>query len=283
MSQSSILELIKRMSGQANLLVTPVLYLDITGNDHKAALFLNQCVYWSDRSKHPENWFYKTDAEWYEELRLTREMLDRIVNKLENELGVIKCEVHKVGRTPKTFYKVIDEKLEELIEETIRNVLNPQFKKIRNVGNPQFKTDLNCVKPTIPVNRDYMLTETTSCSDRSLKEKRKPKEPKEPRKRDERLDNEFIKAYRSVTHLSVPISWRDLVISGCEGKTEIQFRDHVIAWIGRGYNPANIQGIMDTFKNGGLSNGRKAPLTTPPQKISSEEEEFRKQNPGVKA
>lgn len=38
----------------------------------KSALFLSQCVYWSTRTKDPDGWFYKSQAEWEEETGLTR-------------------------------------------------------------------------------------------------------------------------------------------------------------------------------------------------------------------
>ena len=40
---------------------------------------LNQVIYWSDRTDDPDGWFWKTYADWYEEIGLTEREIRRIV------------------------------------------------------------------------------------------------------------------------------------------------------------------------------------------------------------
>ena len=37
-----------------------------------AGLLLSQAIYWAERAKGPDGWFYKTQGDWYEETGLTR-------------------------------------------------------------------------------------------------------------------------------------------------------------------------------------------------------------------
>ena len=110
-NQQDIVKLIKAISGQANVLTIPRVYLNLLKNKHRGALLLSQCVYWSDKSKIPDGWFYKTDAEWKEELGLTRGGLDTALK--ENE-KYIETKIARVGPTPKSHYRV---KLDLLVSD----------------------------------------------------------------------------------------------------------------------------------------------------------------------
>jgi hypothetical protein len=81
-----------------------------------------------------------------------------------------------------------------------------------------------------------------------------PKPPRKKRKRDERLDHPAIKAYRSETHLHVPIVWRDEVIQvvGNDNGNVEKWKDLVHEWIGRGWNRANVKGMLDAYREGGI-------------------------------
>ncbi len=135
-NQQNIVKLIKAISGQANVLTIPRVYLSLLNNKHRAALLLSQCVYWSDKSKSPDGWFYKTDAEWKEELGLTRGGLDTALKEGEKYL---ETKVARVGPTPKSHYRV---NLDLLVSD-ISDLL---------------ETD----KSDLPENGDSSMTETTT-------------------------------------------------------------------------------------------------------------------------
>ena len=76
-----------------------------------------------------------------------------------------------------------------------------------------------------------------------------------PRKRDVRLDHPAIVTYKSVAHLNVPITWRDAVIEAV-GDKQVEVTEWSVLirdWIGHGWNKANVKGMLDAYRNGGLS------------------------------
>lgn len=95
--------LIKQFAGQANTLVIPRVFIDLTG-DHLAALLLSQILYWSDKTANPDGWFYKTADEWHEELGLSNFQVKRAAALL-SQFGV-ETKVRKVKLTPKMHYRI---------------------------------------------------------------------------------------------------------------------------------------------------------------------------------
>lgn len=117
-NQTYIISLIKSMSGQANILTIPRIYIDITDGDHLAALFLSQCIYWSDKGA--KEWFYKSDREWEDELGLSHSQVSRIRKKLD---PIIKTQVKRANGAPTTHYMVDFRILTNLINEKLTNGL----------------------------------------------------------------------------------------------------------------------------------------------------------------
>lgn len=104
MDNRMMAEYIRRVGGQANTLTTQRVYIELTGSI-EAALFLGQCIYWSSRTTRPDGYFYKTAAEWYDELGLTRRKLEGARDCLI-ELGILKTELHRQNNAPTTHYKI---------------------------------------------------------------------------------------------------------------------------------------------------------------------------------
>ncbi len=111
-------EIIALFSGQASILTTPKLYVELTGKI-SLALVLNQCVFWSNKSKLNGSWFYKTYEEWFEEIHMPERSLRRYFDKLEEE-GWIITKVKKVnGQNIKHIFTNIDR-----IYESLSNITN---------------------------------------------------------------------------------------------------------------------------------------------------------------
>jgi hypothetical protein len=104
-NKDQIVEILRQVSGQANILTVPRLFVILLENDHLAALFLSQCIYWSDRTKRKDGFFYKSVEEWKDETLLTRHQVERITQKL-CRLGYIVTELHRANGAPTTHYKV---------------------------------------------------------------------------------------------------------------------------------------------------------------------------------
>jgi hypothetical protein len=87
-------EIIALFSGQTKTITTPKLYIELT-QSYTQANVLNQCIYWSNKSKLNNGWFYKTYNEWFEEIHINERTLRRIFKKLEKK-GFILTKIKKV-------------------------------------------------------------------------------------------------------------------------------------------------------------------------------------------
>jgi len=102
--RDEILSLVKRISGQENMLVLPRLFIDLTGDIH-SALLLSQLLYWSDRTCDRDGWIYKTHKDWQAELGLNRYFLDKCRSRL-TELGLIAVKLKRANGSPTMHFKV---------------------------------------------------------------------------------------------------------------------------------------------------------------------------------
>lgn len=108
-TQQKLYAAIKAMSGQARILTIPRLFVTLT-KSHRAALVLSQCIYWSDKSRIGGGWFYKSFAEWHEELGIPKQGMMTAVRALTNG-GWLEVQVKKAGGAPTTHYRVVMSKL----------------------------------------------------------------------------------------------------------------------------------------------------------------------------
>ena len=118
-NRDKIKNLIINFSGKDNVIPIPVIYIKLLEDYHVAA-FLNQLVYWSDKTKRTDGYFYKTYKEWHEELRLSRYQIDKSIAKLK-ELGLIETALKKANGAPTLHYKLNTDKLSTWICEKLTN------------------------------------------------------------------------------------------------------------------------------------------------------------------
>lgn len=118
-TQQGVINLIKHMSGQANVITMPRLFIDMTG-DHIQAIVLSQILYWSERTKDPDGWFYKSGKEWKEELGLSNYQITRAVGALK-EMGV-ETDLRKAASgAPTTHYRLNNDVFSKWIFEFLKN------------------------------------------------------------------------------------------------------------------------------------------------------------------
>lgn len=149
----SIRSMIRQFTGQENILAIPRVFIEFTG-DHITALLLNQILYWSDRTTDPDGWFYKTAAEWKDELCISPYQLSRAMKSLK-ELG-IKTKLQKVNGAPCTHYSVDFEVFEKSFSQFLEN------ERDRFTRNSQI--DLRETHKTMDLEetrKSLMYTETT--------------------------------------------------------------------------------------------------------------------------
>ena len=70
------------------------------------------------------------------------------------------------------------------------------------------------------------------------------------RRKDERLDHPAIIAYKDIARLTPPETLRDDIISAI-GDDFIRWGNTVKKWIGNGWNPGNVNGMLEYYANGG--------------------------------
>jgi hypothetical protein len=153
-----ILSLIKSVSGQANVIAVPRLFVQITG-DPCLAMMLSQLLYWSDRATRGDGLVYKSSKDWIEELGVT----DYTVRKFK-KLPYIQTRVIKANGSPTTHYRIHYDALVELVMQ------QRQFDAV-DIANESDHNDMtdgpdrpsDPAKPTVPpVDSSDSLTETTT-------------------------------------------------------------------------------------------------------------------------
>ena len=97
-------DLIQALIGQANVLTVPRAFVAYTGS-LEAALLLSQILYWSDKTKNPQGWFYKSYREWQSELSLSKHKVNTAVNQIKSK-GFLKTKVKKANGNPTLHYKL---------------------------------------------------------------------------------------------------------------------------------------------------------------------------------
>lgn len=135
-----ISSIITQFSGRNNVVPIPVVYIEIT-EDYPSAALLNQMIYWSDRTKRTDGYFYKSYAEWYEELRLTEYQVRRATKKLKS-LGFVETKLKKANGAPTLHYKVDTEEVSEWILKKLKN------RNLTNSSNDSEETQESLTKIT---------------------------------------------------------------------------------------------------------------------------------------
>ncbi|WMW41382.1 hypothetical protein RE433_29025 (plasmid) [Bacillus cereus] len=116
---NTIRTIISQISGQENILVVPKIFIKLTG-DLTTAILLNQIVFYSDKSKRTDGYFYKSHKEWQEEICLTKRQVSYSTAKLK-ELGLVETKLMKANGAPTLHYKLDYDKLVDWIVTNCNN------------------------------------------------------------------------------------------------------------------------------------------------------------------
>jgi hypothetical protein len=116
---AEIAHLIKTFAGQANTLTIPAPYIGYT-RSLECALLLSQCIYWSDRTRDPEGWFYKSYLEWEEEIHLAEYKVRKYSRQLQS-MGVLELKIKKVNGAPTQHFRIHSEKFAESFLHFLQN------------------------------------------------------------------------------------------------------------------------------------------------------------------
>jgi len=139
-NQREIFQVIKSLTGQANILTIPRVFIDFTGTV-EAAMVLSQIIYWSDRASH--GWFYKSYPEWKEELALSEYHVHKAVKGLQGK-GILRTRVMRANGSP-TLHYLLDV---EAFTKAITAFLDPPAKRKKRLQ------DIDWLTATIRRGRD---------------------------------------------------------------------------------------------------------------------------------
>lgn len=167
-NQRAIVQMVKDISGQSNVLAIPRIFIRMAG-DIKAALFLSQCVYWSDKTKRDDGYFYKTAQEWEEETGLTRHELD---GARKRTARFVVTKLIKANGAPTLHYHADIDAITEWIEAFYTEQANP-IAENQQIDLPK------TVKSDLP-KTDKSLTETTQEITPQITNKEVVVEPQRP-------------------------------------------------------------------------------------------------------
>ena len=97
-------------------------------------------------------------------------------------------------------------------------------------------------------------------SEKDTLERHKPKrvappppkaKPKKKKARDPLIDHPAIVLYKEKVKYNVPTMWRAKVVAAVGDRAK-EWGELIDQWIGLGWKPTNVSGMIDSFKNGGI-------------------------------
>lgn len=101
-------------------------FIDV-GGSITAALFLSQLFYWSLRTSDHDGWVYKTQAEWKEEIRLSRKQQESARRRLR-ERGLLEEKLE--GLPAQLFYRINQRALVAGIEKRASNYARERLQRM---------------------------------------------------------------------------------------------------------------------------------------------------------
>lgn len=151
-NKKQLVQLIKSISGQSNLITVPRIFIDIAG-DLNTAVLLSQIVYWSDKSKREDGWFYKSYPEWEDEIGLTQFQVKRSSDKL-GKMGLLEVRLKRANKAPTLHYKLDFLLLTNLIIKKLNN----QESEVSDYKETQ-QSDYKETSQTLTETTPYITTE----------------------------------------------------------------------------------------------------------------------------
>ena len=218
------------------------------------AIALQQIHYWieinrkkSANFKNGYHWTYNSYREWQEQFPFWSEnTIYRIIRSLEGKSLLISDILSANPRDRRKWYRIDHAHLAELQDAP------PQ---VGEVEDPNLR---RCTSPQPEGMKTETTTETTT-------EKRVAHAP-DPRKDDSR-----IVAWReSANKYPAKDSWDYIIANLPPSPDVVKLRGVISAWAARGYNPRNVTGMIEWYKNGiPGTNGKPHTAASPPAVLTT--------------
>jgi DnaD/phage-associated family protein len=155
--KQQVYDIISQFSGQNNVITVNIAYVDFTG-DIETALFLSQVIYWTDRTTRKDGFFYKTDEEWREEIRLSRYAIRKARKKLE-EMGILETKVKKANGNPTVHYRLDKHRFVESFISFLRNQKNENANSNEQNCEREFSLTKTTTKNTTEITTNSVVVE----------------------------------------------------------------------------------------------------------------------------
>jgi hypothetical protein len=224
---------------------------------------LSQALYWTKRSTHKDQWFYKTQREWEEETGMGRHEQDTARKKLR-DTGFWKEELHGVPAT--LWFRVDIAKLNAVLQSSLPD---SQFAGIRQTGLPE-SGKLDCENPANKkrAKRQTNTEITTETTTETTTERGAADAARAPATHPAILVFDELKFARPPKRLLPLIE--DAGIDDLD-----LWREAVRQWMGHNYNPTNVIGMLDwyqhpdKYEHNGNSAQRKGPVSFAQQSMDN--------------
>jgi hypothetical protein len=102
--REELFSVIQSLTGQKNIITIPREFVAYTG-DMNSAVLLSQVVYWSERTKDPNGWIFKTYKDWHNEIALSEYQVRQAAKKLKL-MGILETKVKKAFGNPTVHYRL---------------------------------------------------------------------------------------------------------------------------------------------------------------------------------
>jgi uncharacterized phage protein (TIGR02220 family) len=173
---SDLKAILDRLIGSGNTLSNNILFIDFTGSHEKAQL-LSQMWYWAGKTKDKGGWFYKSYAEWHEEIRVPEHSVRRYV-KLFCSHGFLETKFKKVNGTPTIHYRLDKDLLiQKLAAFCEGDNLRPL--QIVSLEGDKLLASMEGDNLLASINRDYHRLQTEKAEPAPPPKKSKTEEPSE--------------------------------------------------------------------------------------------------------
>jgi ubiquitin len=153
---ASLVNLLRKLSGQENTYTIPKLYVELT-KCHVRALILNQLVFFSDKStRHTDDWFDKTYEDWEKETHVKERTLRNIFKEFKEKNWCESKTIKINGKRSLTCRPLLNNILAD-----IQHLLDSETGKICRIANRKNLPESQPEKFAVSLYTDKTTDKTT--------------------------------------------------------------------------------------------------------------------------
>lgn len=148
MSDQYLFDAIQALTGNKNRVSAERIYCQAMGNDLTGGMFLSQLIFWCDKGKRADGFFYKTAVEWEQETFLSTYLVRKYTKQCE-EYGWLETKVMKANGSPTVHYRLDREKFSKWICEFLQIYRKSNFSQSLTDSTTDLTTEID--DPPTPI------------------------------------------------------------------------------------------------------------------------------------